>query len=204
MAEQENLRAQLTGIGADLVEPAFDTLIASEILKEIPVLGIGARIASAAGTIRDRIFAAKLLRFLEALGDVDGADVREMRYRLKKDPELRDRVGSTVMVIIERLDEVEKARMIAKAFRAYLSNRIDLPQFRRIGLAVNTAFLDDLQAFASLPTTKNLGESSLAQFLISAGLTEQAQTGFQMGDFTSLSITVSSLGELFWHLMRDS
>lgn len=59
MQEQPLVEAALEG-----TEVVVDTLIDSEILKSIPVVGTAVKLIKGAGQIRDRIFAAKIMRFL--------------------------------------------------------------------------------------------------------------------------------------------
>src|SRR5690349_9966176 len=126
MADDRSPAVDLTEVGADLIEPAFDHLLTSDVVKDLPVLGSAVRIARSVGAIRDRIFAAKVQRFLLALGDSDDTQINDMLWTLKRDPELRDRVGATVLTVLDRIDELDKARMIGKAFRAYLRKLVDL------------------------------------------------------------------------------
>jgi hypothetical protein len=193
----------LTEVGADLIEPAFDALLASDIIKNLPVLGSAVRIARTVGAIRDRIFAAKIARFLTELEDPSESEVDQMIRRLRADPELRDRVGSTVLLVLDRLDELGKARMVGRAFRAYLRRRIDFVEFRRVCLVVNASFIDDLEAFVALTDPDGRGADSLRRSLLGVGLYESSQTTIDLGGFSAINIGVSELGKLFRNVMRE-
>jgi hypothetical protein len=203
MEEDSSPAADLTELGADLVEPAFDRLLTSEVIKDLPVLGSAVRIARTVGAIRDRIFAAKVHRFLAVLGDISEAEINEMLWSLKKDPELRDRVGATVLTVLDRLDELDKARLIGKAFRSYLRNRIDLAQCRRICLVVNSSFADDLETFIALPSPKAPVPKELEGALIVTGLYEASRTTVDLGGFGAINVSVSELGKLFHRTMTE-
>jgi hypothetical protein len=191
-------------LAADVLEPAFDTLLTLDILKELPVLGSAVKIAELARTVRDRIFTTKVARFVTQVGDLSDTESASMLYELKRDAELRLRVSETVLLILDRLDELPKAQLVAKAFRAYLRQRLSLSDFRRVCQVINAAFLDDLVAFVALPKAQDLSASQLRAVLAGVGLAQSSQNGVVTGSLSRISVRVSPLGELFWRTMNEN
>jgi len=204
MTESDSLIRDAAEIGAELLEPAFDRLIDLDVIKEIPILGTAVRVASAAGTLRDRLFAVRLRRFVTHLGSLANEDVAEMLYLLKRDKTERERVGTTLLFTVERLDDLEKAELLAKAFRAYLRRRLTLFDFRRTALAITDAFVDDLQLFIRLDEPQAV-ESMTARFaLMSAGITQTSKARMAPTGVATVVATVSEFGVRFWKALREN
>jgi hypothetical protein len=56
------------------------------------------------------------------------------------------RLGDGIVLILDRLDDLEKPQLIAKVFAALVRGRIDLDTFRRLASAIDIGFLEDLLA----------------------------------------------------------
>ena len=95
-------------------EAIIDVLTDNEILKSIPVVGTAIKVLKGAGEIRDRLFAAKLLTFLKTLENV-APDLKEkIRQKVAENPDESRKVGETVLLLIDRLADLDKTDIIAK------------------------------------------------------------------------------------------
>ena len=156
------------------VEVLIDAFTENEILKSIPVVGTAIKVIKGAGDIRDRLFAAKLMTFLKALENVD-PDIREkMRQRVAESPNESKKVGETVLLLLDRLSDLDKADIIAKIFIAYAYGHLKSNEFQRVSQAVDQAFVYDLSIFLeshNLPK-KGPSQETFMQSLYPSGLTK--------------------------------
>lgn len=136
-------------ITADLLEVALDHVLDEGVIKDIPIIRAIAGLAKATVSIRDRILIKKLLAFFFSLRSVSAEVRQEFRAKIAVDEEFRYRLGEKVLLIIERLDDIGKAGLIARAFRAYMETRIDYGMFQRLACAIDKCFYFDLMSLKS-------------------------------------------------------
>lgn len=148
-------RSDLSSLARDLGEVTLDTLLEPGIVRDIPVLGALAKGANVVLSVRDFLFLRKLSKVLLRLDSVPLETRNEFTDRLKSDPNFRQRLMDGVILLIERLDDVEKANLFGRIFSAYVSSRIAYEDFRILGHALDRAYLTDLHTlreFYSSPT----------------------------------------------------
>jgi len=159
-AMQESLgrtigRSDLFTLARDLDEVALDTLLKPGILRDIPILGALAKGANVVLSVRDFLFLRKLSNVLFCLDSVPLETRREFSDRLKSDPNFRQRLMDNVILLIDRLDDMEKAELFGKIFSAYFSSQIGYEDFRILSYALDRLYLTDLHTlkeFYSYPT----------------------------------------------------
>ena len=142
--------ADLSPLVADLSEVAIDSLLEDGTLRKIPVIGWMFNMISAAGSVQNQLFARKLLRFLFAFNDVPVADRRRQIAKLVVDQHYRQELGETLLLLLERMNNLKKPEMLARVFRAYLEERISRNQFDSLGHtidALNLACVSALKRF---------------------------------------------------------
>ena len=67
--------------------------------------------------------------------------------RLNSIPKQQRRVGNTLILILERLDDLDKPAILAKCFIAYLNDIVTFEEFRRLAIAIDRAYISDLRDF---------------------------------------------------------
>jgi len=134
----------------DATEAALDDFLADGVLKNVPIVGSLMKIAKVGVGISDYLFLKKVARFLHELNDVTDEERHEFLGRLQVDDEHRREVGETLMLLLDRIDDMNKATLLARGFKAYLQGRIDQDTFRRIGFAIDTLYLGFIQQLACL------------------------------------------------------
>jgi hypothetical protein len=159
-AMQESLektigRSRLSSLARDLDEVALDTLLEPGILRDIPILGALAKGANVVLSVRDWLFLRKLSRVLLCLDSVPWETRNDFCDRLKSNQEFRQRLMDGVILLIDRLDDMDKADLFGKIFSAYVGSRITYEDFRILGYALDRVHLTDLHTlkeFYSGPT----------------------------------------------------
>jgi hypothetical protein len=136
--------SQLIDAAADAAEQTLDNLLSDGVLKDIPVLGHALKLWKGSIQLSTYLFARKLLRFLAPLNSIPQEVRYEFLRELEADPEKRKRVGEHLLLLLDRMDDLNKPEFLSKAFAAYISGRISYHEFRQLGFAIDRCTLDDL------------------------------------------------------------
>jgi len=137
----------LRDLGADAAEVALDAILDDGFVKDIPIIGGIYKLAKAGISIRDRLFAKRVLKFLVAMDKIPDSERVAQIQRLASDADERQRIGEQLILLLERLNDMRKPELLARAFCAYLENKIDRTQFQALAQVIDTINPEMLQAF---------------------------------------------------------
>jgi hypothetical protein len=136
---------ELGSLGIDIAETGIDSLLESEVLKNIPIVKTVGALAKVSLAIRDKHLLKKLLCFIETLNQ-GNANPEEMEKRkeaahnnekwLRKEIEL-------ITIHIDRLDELEKAQLTAAFYIEYINQKISWIQYREYLAIIERVFFQD-------------------------------------------------------------
>ncbi len=194
---------ELADVSFEIAELGLDELLDEGVLKDLPVIGIIVKCFKGAMDIRDRLFIIKVAKFLFKIRNAKEKDREKFRKKISIDAKLKRKVGDTLVLLLDRLDDLEKPDLIAKCFVCYLSDKITFGEFKRLSSAIDLAFLDDLKILSgsnietdsfSPDYLSNLAKTGLAKLKV---LNEWTNVG-------EVEYTISPLGELFVNIMTDS
>jgi hypothetical protein len=132
----------------DILDPRLDELLDVELLSEIPVLGTLTKLARLGLTVRDRLFLSKVSRFLTSLPTAREAEWREFQSKMQADQKFVQRTGEVLVLLLERMNDLEKPQLLAKVFEAYRSGLLTFEEFRRLGEVIDAAYIEDLKRLA--------------------------------------------------------
>ena len=144
-------------LSVDLAEVGLDQLLSDGIIRDVPIFGTLVKLRSTIGIVRDLLFAKKVAKFLMGVAKIDTDERRKFIDDIKSRNEDK-RLGETLILLLDRLDDYEKPEILARMFQAYVKGKCDLPMFRRLAAVVDQLPLQsigDLQSFYA-PTKKGL------------------------------------------------
>lgn len=196
---------KLIEVGKDIAEVALDSLLDDGILKDLPIIGTIVSVYNGAMDIRDRIFIAKIARFLFRLSDVPIEQRRLFEERVSADQKLKRKVGVTLALLLDRLDDIEKPDFVAWCFGAYLNATITFDVFRRMSSAIDVAFVEDLKAICNEDIRQTIEEKDDSLSNMSrTGFVEFRAVGIEGAwkDMGSIKYSLSPLGLLFVRIVR--
>jgi hypothetical protein len=159
-------------------EAIVDALSSDSVLTEIPVVGTALKICRAADSVRNRVFTAKLERFLEGLSHDHDRLAKEWKKKLVSKPEETKAVGETVFMTLERLADMKIAEYISYLFRAYVDDVITSSELQRLSQAIDLAFISDLDQLLQTKKFPEKSQDAWLRHLVPAGLAET--TGSQI------------------------
>lgn len=180
----------------DVGEFALDSMLEQGLLEEIPVMSWMVRLYRAGAGVKDVLFLKKLNLFLGELQTVNERERKQFIDSMNADPEQKQRVGETLLILLERLDDMEKPRLVARAFKRFMRQDIDLEMLRRVCLAIDRCFLPDLRRLAIPGQDKHL-EQAAALVLTSCGLVEVAAVPAVRGPGERNKYTITDFGKRF-------
>ncbi|NMB50652.1 MAG: hypothetical protein GX997_09455 [Bacteroidales bacterium] len=116
-------------------------------LKDIPVFGTLLKIANTGIDVKNLLFAKKVESFLYQLNDIP-RDQRIKFVELLKKKGMYAKVGVNVVLLIERVDDMDKTAIIGRLFSRWIEGKIDQDTFFRLSHIVVRAYLPDLKSLA--------------------------------------------------------
>ena len=151
----ETLRnAEFQDIVKESSELLLDSFLQDGPVKDIPIIGWIIGVGKTAIAVRDRFLVRKVLRFLEGLSGVGDNERQQFSAKLEEDEKLGRHVGETLIVLLDRFDDTEKAAFLSKLFRSYVAQEIGFDEFRRMASSIERAYLADLRVLLSYASGK--------------------------------------------------
>ncbi len=152
-------------------EVVTDILMRGDILAEIPLIGTAIKICKAADAIRDRAFAIKLSRFVQNFEGISEEQKKKLKEKMNASAEEAQKVGETLLFVLERVTDLDKPSLLAQIFLAYIDGIVSGEELRRLCQAVDTAFAGDLQQLFASDKTLEKSEEPWMLYLVASGLT---------------------------------
>lgn len=146
----------LSEILQDFSEVALDSQILDSFAKEIPIISTIVGLRKAAISVRDYFLLRKVIVFLK---DLDGTSPEEREAfirRVEAESKFQQRVGETIIVLLDRYDHLDKASLMAKVLCGCIQGVITYEEFVRISTAIDRPFIGDLFAMLDYFATEKI------------------------------------------------
>ena len=131
----------------------------SDILKDIPVFGLGFKTISLYNKITESFFTKKLLKFLYELKDIPKEERENFVTKLESDKETKN-AGEKLLIVLNRLDDVEKSTIIGKLLKATILGEVNYSHFKKLTHIIDKTYLEDLKSIKNNPFFKNIDEDT--------------------------------------------
>jgi len=112
-----SLKAEDLSVVEKLIEVGIDATLDDGIFKDVPIVGVIIGLGKTAHRISDVLFTRKLVAFLIHLKDVDAATRKRAIEKWEVDAGYRSRIGETLLNMIYRCDDSQKAKWLSQLFR---------------------------------------------------------------------------------------
>jgi hypothetical protein len=148
--EQSVIGTEIENISEESLDSVVDVLTDNDFIKEIPIVKYifsGYKIYTG---IREKAEIKKILIFLFQLKSITDHERKTLIEKIDDNPDFKKKTFERVVLIIERLDEVEKAKITGKLFLNYILKQMDQDTFFRLCFAVEKTFLTSLKALHEL------------------------------------------------------
>ncbi|MFH1217781.1 MAG: hypothetical protein V1706_14900 [Pseudomonadota bacterium] len=125
----------------DNAEVILDSALESDAIKAVPILGNLANIGKAYISFKDRQLINKIAKFLEQLKVVSPKELNDFLENDAQDPEA---LGEKVLVVLDRVETDEKAKIIGVLLVQYIRGIITKDDFDLLCHAVDRVYFFEL------------------------------------------------------------
>jgi hypothetical protein len=163
---------ELSDFLKDDSEILIDSLLKDGLLKEIPIIKAINSVVKTGMAIRDLLFIHKVVKFLTVIGSIPKEERLAFGKKMDTDSKYRHKVGETLIIALDRLDDMKKSEYLAKLFIGVIKGIITNDTFKMLSFALDKAYISDIEAilyyYKNGETT--IGDSSIWERLYSTGL----------------------------------
>lgn len=137
-------------IVTDVGEVFLDQVLEEGLLRDIPVLGAIISVGKICNNVSDVLFANKLIIFLTHIKDVDAETRRKAIAKWEEDSRYRVRVGETLLGMIQRCDDSQKAQWLSELFYELVLKQGNSNLFMRAEKILSSLSVMDVLSFLNL------------------------------------------------------
>ncbi len=151
-------------MAVEIAEISLDAFMDEGVLKEVPILKTVLAARKTWTAIHDQLFLRKVAGFIRASPRFTQTERESFAREYLDDPTKAKKLGDAIVLILDKLDDLDKPEMIAKIFAALVRGKIEKETFRRLAAAIDIGFIADLRALAR-PFETRLASSYLPSLL---------------------------------------
>lgn len=199
--------AESKDVATDLSQFGLVELLGQTALKELPVIKGVLACFTVPLAVRDQLFLRKVARFLTAVPEFTQRDKENFIAEHLADTGKATRLGETLVLVTDRLDDMEKPQLVARVFAAFVRGKITFDVFRRLASAIDLGSIDDLKEFAKPPAPPKHGRLDRNTQMLRNNLARTGLVGLpsSIGNVPILGVSFveSELGKLFREIMNE-
>jgi hypothetical protein len=185
-------------LAIDLGDFELGALLNEGVLQEIPGIKIVIAVRKTWTAIHDQLFLRKVAGFLAACPRFTAAEKETFVREHLSDAKKAKNLGEAIVLILDKLDDLEKPEILAKFFAAFVRGEINLETFRRLAAATDIGFLEDLKTFAQISNFADERLKPLYSNLVRTGLVNLEGPNVPgEGGMAKIRYEVNGLGQLF-------
>jgi len=204
------VKNKIIDIVVDNAETALDLLLKDGILKDIPILGNISKALRLKSDIANTLYAKKLEAFLTSISERNYEDID---FDLN-DRENLNKIGLDLVFIIDKINNIDKAKWVAQAVIGLANKRYNLDIFERLIYAINN-FSPTLKSTLDIyykPTelVNGLGPCHMydgdhPEELANIGLlTRRLESKISNDGFLTVQYKESNLGLQLWSIIENA
>ena len=141
--------SDLHNVTTALSEMLVDSLIENGVTKDIPIIGTIVGAGKVALGIRENLFLKKIIYFISELKEIPTSKRHQMIDKIDSSQKYRIKVGEKLLYIIEKCDDHEKSKIIARLFSAFIKGMLTYDEFLRSACVVEKIIPEDLIKFVN-------------------------------------------------------
>lgn len=163
---------RIKDLAADAAEIAMDSLLKDGIAKDIPIFGTLMKSYAIYTNIKEMLFAKNVYKFLLELKDLSNEKRSAFIEKLREEKKNDERLGHSIIMLMDRADDIEKPKMIGVLFYACAEGRISSHELFRLCNIVENTYIEDLVALKNMGTDQGFNSEQINSY-ISSGIMVQ-------------------------------
>ncbi|HHA2858936.1 hypothetical protein [Stenotrophomonas maltophilia] len=148
-----------TRLTTDVASAVWEAALDENVLGKVPVVSAVLAVREGAAAISDRLYAAKVARFLIGVESLSASERARVVDELAGTQAKRGRLGELLLDKLNRADPLHKPKMLADLFVAVGRRKIPASDFDRLSDMVLSVFLGDLRDLAERGSIEDVAES---------------------------------------------
>lgn len=161
----ESIRSEnIVDIATDNIEVALDMLLSDGPIKDIPVLGNIVKVIGIFKNVSDVLFLKKLTKILIELKSCTQQKRDELIKRLSKFRGSEQKIGETILMIVDRLDDLQKPTIIGKLFLLCAEGKISEAELFRLCNIVERTYFADLLALNKIIIKQSFSNDDMSLY----------------------------------------
>ena len=197
-------KTEILSISKNLGELGLDSLLDDGLFKDIPFLSTGISVGKLLNSVSDRILLTKIIHFINELELKNHEEINDFKRKYFRDKDY-SKIGSRILLILERSDNATKIKWLAKGLRLFIHKDLSKEQFLRLSSIINSAYVDDVERISvfnrreKITSHNDLVETYVLDHLFSIGLlgSHGIDGGDAGGRYGGTIYALNTFGEIF-------
>ena len=150
-----SLTEEMLGIAGEYAELGLDAFVEDGLFKDIPIVSTAVAVYRIGKSIREKHHVAKLISFLNEINKGIADEEKRQQYRDKftGNEKFRNQELECILILTDRYISLDKPKMLAKLYLAYLDEKIIWEEFTMYAEVVDRFLLLDCNMLVSETTT---------------------------------------------------
>jgi hypothetical protein len=199
-----SLGAELSNVGAELLEVGVDSVLNDGVLKNLPIVGSVVGLFKAGTVVKEHLYIKKLLTFLREFSSISENQRISFISEELSDDSKREKFGETMLNLIERNDDLRKFGLFARVFEVHFCNNLSYEDTIRICMMIDRTYYSDLEYIfefsnGSLDEQEKASELYKSGFLSFSGLDGGT---FEDEESGGIIYTINRYGEILKNILN--
>lgn len=190
----------------EIGELGIDSLLDTGTFQGIPIVGMLVGLGKTAQNIHDRNLLKQTVKFINTFNDgsIPRETLEKKRAQLAVDSKFAEEELGRVLILLNANIDLSKSELLAKFYKAYVSEEIDWPTFYECSDIISRMFVSDLALLKDIAEHKVTDTTQCkhyqAERLIPLGLLDSSMKSTIITNGkgkSTLYISTNELGNLF-------
>jgi hypothetical protein len=151
-------------------EAGVDLIVENPAVRELPVVEWAFKVVKAIDGTKSWLLTRKIAKFLSEPSLVAAAEAYKMRDKVLQEEQYAQEVGETLLMVLDKVTDMSKPVLLAKAYAAYLTGDIDRYRLLMMAHVIDISALMDLEQFIEARFQEVGNETFWKERLANSGL----------------------------------
>ena len=207
------INSKLADVTEDVLESIIDRNIDDGLIKDIPIIGTLVGIVQTTQNISNYLFLRKIAAFISKVKDISPGKRKRVIQAIDDSGKYREKVGITVLSIIDKCDSAEKAEYIAILFREFIKENIEYECFMYGSHIIQRSYLEDFKEFVFSDDTWKMTEDATDEMCLglyyldlTISLNEYRREilGYGNNNLDEIGATITHMGVLLREIFQEA